>query len=132
MSEPRTPDSNSTDGEQGGRIAATRSPEDDRSYQPPWLVFAPFLGKPPPLTRRQWNVIGLIGFVTIFDQYDLALFSLALKQIQAELQIPEADLGYLGALVRLGALPAFFLMVIADRLGRRRVLLFTIVLYTPF
>ncbi|MCZ6464164.1 MAG: MFS transporter [Proteobacteria bacterium] len=123
MSDPRTPDLDPIDAERG-------DPEDDRSYKPLWLVFAPFLGKTPPLTRRQWNIMGLIGFVTIFDQYDLALFSLALKQIQADLQIPEAALGELGALVRLGALPAFFLMVVADRLGRRRVLLFTIVLYT--
>lgn len=103
---------------------------EDRSYRPGWLVAAPFLGPAPALTRRQWNVIGLIAFVTLFDQYDLALFSLALKQIQAELAIPEARLGELGALVRLGALPAFLLTVVADRLGRRRVLLVTIVAYT--
>lgn len=75
-------------------------------------------------------MLGLIGLVTLFDQYDLALFALALKQIQAELGIPEDQLGELGAIVRLGALPAFFLTVLADRLGRRRVLLFTIVVYT--
>jgi putative MFS transporter len=60
----------------------------------------------------------------------MALFSLALKQIQAELMIPEARLGELGALVRLGALPAFLFMLIADRLGRRRVLFVTIIAYT--
>ena len=115
-----------------GRRAITAPPADseDRSYRPAWLQFAPFLGTPPALTRRQWNVIGLIAFVTMFDQYDLALFSLALKQIQAELLIPEEQLGGLGAIVRMGALPAFLFTVIADRLGRRRVLLFTIVAYT--
>ena len=104
--------------------------EDDRSYQPGWLKAAPFLGKPPALTRRQWRVIGLIAIVNLFDQYDLQLFGLALKQIQAELLIPEDQLGEFGAIVRLGALPAFIFGVIADRLGRRRVLLFTIVAYT--
>lgn len=104
--------------------------EDDRSYRPLWLKLAPFLGSPPPLTRREWNIIGLIAFVTMFDQYDLALFSLALKQIQAGLSIPEDQLGQLGALVRLGALPSFLLALAADRLGRRRVLMFTIVAYT--
>ena len=103
---------------------------EDRSWRPAWLIAAPFLGKAPNLTRRQWRVMGLIAVATIFDQYDLMLFSLALKQIQAELMIPEAQLGQLGAIVRLGALPAFFFTVIADRLGRRRVLLFTIVIYT--
>ena len=104
--------------------------DDDRSYQPGWLKAAPFLGRPPALTRRQWRVIGLIAVVNLFDQYDLQLFSLALKQIQAELLIPEEQLGEFGAIVRLGALPAFAFGVIADRLGRRQVLLFTIVAYT--
>ncbi|MDE0886172.1 MAG: MFS transporter [Myxococcota bacterium] len=104
--------------------------EDDRSYRPRWLRAAPFLGRAPALTRRQWRILGLVAIVNLFDQYDLGLFGLALKQIQAELLIPEEQLGELGAIVRLGALPAFFFGVIADRLGRRRVLLFTVVAYT--
>jgi putative MFS transporter len=92
--------------------------------------YAPFLGRAPALTRRQWRVLGLVSLVTLFEQYDLSLFSLALKQIQAELAIPEARLGEFGALVRLGALPAFAVAMLADRFGRRRVLLFTIVAYT--
>lgn len=107
------------------------SPEDeDRSYRPRWLWVTPYLGKAPPLTRRQWRVLGLIAFVTMFDQYDLGLFALALKQIQADLSIPEAQLGELGALVRLGALPALVLTILADHLGRRRVLVWTIAAYT--
>ena len=104
-------------------------PEEDRS-PPGWLKFAPFLGRPPSLTRHQWQIIGLLGLASLFDQYDLQLFSLALKQIQADLAIPESQLGDLGAIVRMGALPAFFFTVVADRLGRRRVLLITIVAYT--
>jgi putative MFS transporter len=104
--------------------------EDDRSYRPGWLKAAPFLGRPPALTRRQWQVIGLIAIVNLFDQYDLQLFGLALKQIQAELLIPEDRLGEFGAIVRLGALPAFLFGIFADRFGRRRVLLVSIVGYT--
>jgi putative MFS transporter len=74
--------------------------------------------------------MGLIAVVNIFDQYDLMLFSLALKQIQDELLIPEAQLGELGAIVRLGAIPAFLFGVLADRVGRRQVLIVTIVGYT--
>ncbi|MCP5070409.1 MAG: MFS transporter [bacterium] len=103
---------------------------EDRSYRPGWLVFAPFLGRPPPLTRRQWKILGLIALVTLFEHYDLAIFSMALKQIQAELAVPEASLARLGALVHFGAIPAFFFGPIADRLGRRRVLMGTIVAYT--
>jgi putative MFS transporter len=104
--------------------------EGDRTYRPAWLRAAPFLGRPPELTRRQWRVLGLVATASLFDQYDLFLFALALKQIQAGLAIPEEQLGYLGSLVRFGALPAFLVALVADRIGRRRVLLGTIVAYT--
>ncbi len=103
---------------------------EDRTYCPAWLRGAPFLGRPPALTRRQWRVLGLVAAASFFDQYDLFLFSLALKQIQAALLIPEEQLGYLGSLVRFGALPAFLVALVADRIGRRRVLLGTIIAYT--
>jgi putative MFS transporter len=103
---------------------------DDRSYVPRWLRYAPFLGRPPPLTRRQWRVLGLVAAASLFDQYDLGLFSLALKQIQAELAIEEHRVGLLGAAVIFGALPASLLALAADRFGRRRMLLLTIVAYT--
>ncbi len=113
-------------------IPAPRSPPDpeDRSYVPRWLRYAPFLGKPPALTRRQWRVLGLVAAASLFDQYDLGLFSLALKQIQAELGIEEHRVGLLGATVIFGALPASLLALAADRFGRRRLLLLTIVAYT--
>jgi len=100
------------------------------SYRPRWLLLMPFLGRPPALTRRQWSVLGLVASASFFEQYDVYLFALALKQIQAGLQIPEAQLGLLGSLVRFGALPAFLVLLFADRIGRRQVLLFTIVAYT--
>jgi putative MFS transporter len=102
----------------------------DRAHRPLWLRAAPFLGRPPDLTRRQWRVLGLVATASFFDQYDLYLFSLALKQIQMGLAIPEEQVGYLGSLVRFGALPAFLVALVADRIGRRRALLGTIVAYT--
>jgi len=99
-------------------------------YRPRWLLLAPFLSRPPALTRRQWQVLGLVSVATLFDQYDRALFAMALPKIQQSLAIAEANVGYLGSVVRLGALPAFLIASAADRLGRRRVLLFTIVAYT--
>jgi putative MFS transporter len=62
--------------------------------------------------------------------YDLYLFALTLKQIQTDLAIPEASLGVLGSLVRLGAFPACIVALMADRVGRRTVLLGTILAYT--
>jgi MFS family permease len=103
---------------------------DDRSYVPRWLRLAPFLGRPPALTRRQWRVLGLVAIVSLFEQYDLYLFSLNLKHIQADLGIDESQLGLLGSVVRAGALLAIFVTLAADRVGRRRILLFTVIAYT--
>jgi putative MFS transporter len=103
---------------------------DDRSYRPRWLRYAWFLGRPPELTRRQWRVLGLVSIVSFFEMYDLYLFSLNLKQIQADLGLAESQLGLLGAIVRGGAIPAILVTLAADRLGRRRMLLFTVVAYT--
>ncbi|HVN37118.1 MAG TPA: MFS transporter, partial [Myxococcota bacterium] len=58
------------------------------------------------------------------------LLSLNLKQIQADLGIAESHLGLLAGLVGAGALFALPVTLAADRFGRRRMLLFTILGYT--
>jgi MFS family permease len=105
-------------------------PDKDGKYVPPWMMYFPYLGKAPALTARQWKVLALIVIVTVFEQYDLYLFSLALKQIQEALSIPENRLGELGAFISMGAFPAVLLSIAADRFGRRQILLLTIVGYT--
>ncbi len=102
-----------------------------RAERPLWFkVFFWFLGPPPVLTRRQWRVLGVIGTANLFDNYDLGIMGLALPQIQAGLGIAEADIGGLIAFVRLGVIPAMLLTLLADRAGRRRLLLLTILGFT--
>jgi MFS family permease len=60
------------------------------------------------------------------EHYDLALLALALPQIQTGLGVAEADVGTLVAIVRLGVMPALILTALADRVGRRRLLLATV------
>jgi putative MFS transporter len=55
---------------------------------------------------------------------------MALPQIQTGLGIAEADVGWLGSILRMGSLPALFIALAADRIGRRRALLGTILAYT--
>jgi MFS family permease len=98
--------------------------------RPRWYRLTPFLGKPPELTARQWRVLGLVAVVSLFEQYDLYLFSLSLKQIQADLAIGEGDLGMLGSVVRMGAVLALPIALAADRMGRRKLLLVTVLGYT--
>lgn len=99
---------------------------------PFWVWFVPFLFavKLPRLTRYHWRLLGLVGFASLFNRYDLAILQMALPQIQSNLGIANASLSNTIAIIQLGALPAFLLMLAADRIGRRRLLIITIVGYT--
>jgi putative MFS transporter len=93
----------------------------------------PFLARQfPPLTPRQWRVYWISVTAGFFDNYDGALISLALKQIQRGLGIAEASLGAMLSAVRLGNLGAMLIAPLADFYGRRRILLYTIAGYTLF
>ncbi|HUY26812.1 MAG TPA: MFS transporter [Candidatus Binataceae bacterium] len=88
------------------------------------------LGKTPPFTGRQWRVFLIACTAGFFDNYDRALLSLALEQIQKGLKIAEARLGAMLSLIRFGYILSFFLTPLADVFGRRRLLLYTIYGYT--
>src|SRR5271170_4192986 len=85
-----------------------------------------FLGRTPPFTKRQRRVFWIASTAGFFDQYDRALLSLALKQIQAGLKIAESHLGAMLSIVRLGYLLSLLMTPFADVFGRRRLLLYTI------
>lgn len=80
---------------------------------------------PPDMSRRDRNLLWLLGAAFFIGQYDMTLISLALPDVQASFEIAEEDLGKLIAVARLGALPAILLALVADRIGRRRLLVFT-------
>jgi MFS family permease len=91
-----------------------------------WWI-PPFLGRIPPVEEPLLRLLGLVSLALFFEAYDLSMLTSALKYIAEDLGIAEADLGYQLALIRLGALPALLLVPVADRLGRRRVFLGSVV-----
>lgn len=68
----------------------------------------------------------LVGSSLLVKNYDLAIFGLAIPQIQASLGIPEESLGFYIGVMRMGVLAAFPLALMADVVGRRWLLLVTI------
>ncbi len=100
----------------------------DGRYRSAWIP--PVFGETPALPARQWRVLGLMVAAGLFNAYDLQIFSLALKQIQAGLGLEEARLGLLGSVIRLGTVVGALFALLADSVGRRRMLLWTIVGYT--
>ena len=98
--------------------------------KPRWARFFFWVPVPEGITRRQWTMLGALGATFLVNSYDLGILNLALAQIQTAFAIPDDELGMFAAFVRLGILPAFLIGVLADRFGRRRLLLLTIVGFT--
>ena len=98
--------------------------------RPRWSYLVPF-GKPPaPLTAHQWRLLGVLGATVMINHYDFGLLTLVLGHLQQDMAIPEEELGPLVSLIRLGALPSVLLALVADRIGRRRLLVATILAFT--
>jgi MFS family permease len=84
----------------------------------------------PPLTPRQWRMFGIVSTAGFFESYDRALLSLAIEQIQHGLRIANRQLGLVLSVIRLGYLLALPIASYADRFGRRRLLLYSVIFYT--
>ncbi|MGH7818225.1 MAG: MFS transporter, partial [Candidatus Binatia bacterium] len=82
------------------------------------------------LTPRQRLLLFLLGAATLFEGYDRFIASLALPYIGRDLGAAEGTLGYALSAIRLGAVLSIPLGRLADRRGRRGLLLFTILAYT--
>lgn len=72
----------------------------------------------------------LLVSATFFEGYDTAIVSLLLSDIQRSFSASEAVLGLSRAVIELGLFFAFFLARLADRWGRRPLLLWSLVGYT--
>ncbi len=83
-----------------------------------------------PATGDEWRLILLLGTAFLVSRYDFTLLALALPDIQRDLGVAERDLGAFVAYARLGAVAALPLAFMADRIGRRMLLLVTIIGFT--
>ena len=89
-----------------------------------WLP--PGLRPPVPMAWRQERIFLLVGAAALFAGFDQNIFGLAIPQIQASLSIPENMVGVTVAYFRVAALVALLVAASADLVGRRRLLLVTI------
>lgn len=81
---------------------------------------------PAELAPADKTLLLLLGAAFFIGNYDMSVLSLALPNMQASFNIAEEDLGQVIAAARLGALPAIFLALLSDRIGRRRLLMVTL------
>ena len=73
------------------------------------------------------RMLGSVALALLFESYDQAMLTAALKQIAESLEVAESDLGSLLGYIRLGAIPAFLLIPFGDAIGRRRMFLISVV-----
>ena len=96
-----------------------------RPKRPIWLPH--FLGPLPlGLEQKYVSLVGVVSLALLFESYDLSMLSAALKQIRESFGLGQSEMSSLVAYIRLGAIPAFLVLPLADRLGRRRVYLWSI------
>jgi AAHS family 4-hydroxybenzoate transporter-like MFS transporter len=95
--------------------------------QNPWWI-PPFLGGVPVgLAPEHLRLLGVITFAMFFENYDFSLLGNALPQLAKTFGLSKGALGDFASITRLGALPAFLFVPLADRIGRRRVLLLSVI-----
>src|SRR5215831_16048191 len=92
----------------------------------PWWI-PPFLGGvPASLSPEHLRLLGVLTFVLFCENYDIGVLGNALPQLAATFGLSKAEIGDFTGRVILGALPAFLVVPLADRIGRRRLLLFSV------
>jgi MFS family permease len=95
----------------------------------PWWIPV-FLGGVPEVEPHLISLLGLVSLALFFEQYDNSMLTAALKYIAADLGMTERDLGGFLAIIKLGAVPAFLIVPFADRIGRRRVFLAAVAVFS--
>jgi MFS family permease len=107
--------------------SAPRSAVEFRSVREnPWWI-PPFLGGvPASLSPEHLRLLGVLTFVLFFENYDIGVLGNALPQLAAAFGLSKPAVGDFTGRVILGALPAFLVVPLADRIGRRRLLLFSV------
>lgn len=82
--------------------------------------------------RYLTSLLWLLVTAAFFEGYDASILALLLPNIQATFHVSEAALGLARVPVELGLFVAFFVASLADRWGRRPVLLVSVAGYTAF
>jgi len=87
-------------------------------------------GQPPELTKRQWQVVSAVTVAGFFSHFDDDLLPLCLRQLQRDLDIPEAQVCLMLSVIGSGKAGAAVTSVLADVLGRRYVFFASVLIFS--
>lgn len=82
------------------------------------------------LRHSDWMLLFLLGSTMFFDGYDRGVILVALKQIRHTFHLSQTEASWYLSVLYLGALPAVPLTLRADRVGRKRLLVLSVLGYT--
>ena len=83
-----------------------------------------------PLMPLHWNILLLTGIGWMFDAMDVGLVSFVMPAIQKEWSLTPSELGIVGSIGMVGmGIGAAGAGILADKWGRRAIIVFTLVLY---
>jgi len=92
----------------------------------PWWIL-PFLGRIPiGVEQRHVTLLGFVALAMFFENFDMSLLSSVLKYLGEDFGLDKAELGNFTGWIRFGTLPAFFVIPFADRIGRKRMFMFSV------
>lgn len=74
----------------------------------------------------------MLSSATLFDGFDAAMLSFAAPDARATLDIARDEWGYINGITRTGVMASFFFLLFADRMGRRAMMLLTVLGFTLF
>jgi putative MFS transporter len=81
------------------------------------------------MTPYLWRLLAMLVSATFFDGFDAAILAAVAPAVQSQYGLTHGDWGLVNTVIRLGAVVSFFMLIFADRYGRRLVITLTIVGY---
>lgn len=84
------------------------------------------------MTPYLWALMGMLVSATIFDAFNVSILSTVAPIIKDLHQLNNTQWGLVNFVVRIGAVMSFFVLILADRYGRRAVITTTILGYALF
>src|SRR5439155_2208335 len=84
------------------------------------------------MTPYLWALMGMLMSATVFDSFNVAILSTVAPIIQKLHGLNNTQWGLVNLIIRVGALVSFFILILADRFGRRALITLTILGYALF
>src|SRR5260370_12903955 len=88
---------------------------------------APWIPRP---RRYLAALFAMLMSATIFEGYDMTIFHLATPEMARTFHMADPAIGLMATIVRFGGMLSFFIVILADRYGRKPIISVTVLCYT--